>query len=226
MKHSKLIIGLAALMAASVAAQAQEKAQPQTQGSEGYSVFGLGAGVQYWNLKDAKILDEDGLWGMNFIARIRPARLLGIDLRAGCSGVWDGDSYRLHGDRYSKDVTFSCVPLEAGLVLTIPVGDRCTVYGGPGIGYYHYDIDIEMSRKSGHHYTERTEHIRLEDDCGWYAVAGATFRLLPQLSLFGEVRYTDTETSLRHPEDYGATREETAIDCSGWGGQVGLMVEF
>ncbi len=212
MKYRNLTVCLLALATATGAMSAW--------GEEPHPSFSLGLGVQYWEPKDADILDEDGFWGANLIARIQPSAYFGIDLRLGGSGVWDGESYEVGGRKYETDVTFLCCPFEAGLVLMLPLGDAFTPYAGPGVGYYYYDIDIETSSKHGHHYhTKWTKHIDLEDDVGWYCVGGLKIRLGTFVSLFGEARYTSTETSLKHVND-------STIDCSGLGIQAGLMFDF
>lgn len=183
--------------------------------------FSMGAGVQYWDAKDAKDqLDEDGLLGGNLIFRLKPVEYLGFDLRLGGSGVWDGKTYRVDGRKYETDVTFMCCPAELGLVLMLPLNGAFTIYGGPGVGYYYYDIDIETTTKHGHHWRSEThDHIKLEDDFGWYAVAGLNIQLAPHFSIFGEGRYTDTETSLKH-------ESSAKLDCSGFGVQAGIMIDF
>ena len=187
-----------------------------------YSTFNLGLGGQYWVAKDVDDFDTDGLWGGNLIFRIRPIEYLGIDIRAGFSGNGECDSYKVDGRRYESDTTFECVPLEIGLVAMLPVGDIITIYGGPGVGYYWYNININKhSTRHGHHYREEYDKdIKLEDDFGWYALAGLNFQLCPHFSLFGEVRYTDTETRLKDVD------ESEKIDCSGIGFQVGMMFDF
>lgn len=214
MKFRKIMLCLLAL--ATVAGAANALA------SDGYSIFNLGFGGQYWNAKDIDDFDTDGMWGGNIILRIRPIKYLGIDVRGGYGGNWDGESYRYDGRKYETDVTFQCVPVEAGLVLMLPIGDVFTLYGGPGVGYYWYNININKhSTRHGHHYRkEYDDDIKLEDDFGWYALVGANFQLAPHFSIFGEARYTDTDTKLKHVDN------APKIDCSGVGFQVGLMFDF
>ncbi len=189
-------------------------------GKNTHPTFSLGVGAQYWEPKDIDSFDEDGIWGANLIARIQPAEYIGFDLRLGGSGVWDGTSYYIGDRKYETDVTFMCCPFEAGVVLMLPLGDVITLYAGPGVGYYYYDIDIETTSKHGHHYHYNwSRHIELEDDFGWYAVGGLKIQLTPNVSLFGEARYTDTKTSLKN---YDAIE----FDFSGVGFQAGLMFDF
>lgn len=214
MKSRKILACLLALAATALPAAAQ-------QSESSHPVFSLGFGAQYWHAKDMKdLLDENGMWGANLIARIRPSTYFAIDLRAGGEGVWDGKTYRVDGQKYEQDVTFTCCPFEAGLLLMLPVADAVTFYGGGGVGYYWYDIDVEVSSKHHHHYhREWHDSVDLDDDIGWYAVGGVNLSLARCLSLFGEVRYTDTETN---PEDAKSFK----IDCSGIGGQIGILFDF
>ena len=210
MKAKKLLICLLALAIVAGAANALA-------GGPGIS---LGLGVQYWDAKDADMLDEDGLLGGGAILRLHPTEYLGIDFRFGAVGVWDSDTYRVDGRKYRTDATFYCAPFEAGLVLMLPLNDSLTIYGGPGVGYYYYDIDVETSSKHGHHYdNEWRQHIKLEDDIGWYAVAGLNISLAPNVSIFGEARYTDTETNFKNAKSI-------KLDCSGFGAMAGLMFDF
>lgn len=213
MKHSKLLACLLALATLAGAAAATAADHP---------LVSIGLGGQYWLAKDAKdVLDEHGLGGGNIIVRIQPAAYLGIDLRAGASGVWDKDTWRYRGRKYETTATFMCCPFEAGLVLILPIADRFQIYGGGGAGYYYYDIDIETtSHRPGHSYrSEWHDHIDLEDDVGWYALGGVKLTLAPHFSIFGEARYTGTETSLKH---YDGDK----IDCSGAAFQAGVMFDF
>lgn len=189
-------------------------------GQETTSHFSLGLGLQYWDAKDADQFDKDGLGGANFLTRYQPSEYLGFEVRLGASGAWDCRKYRYNGKKYETDATFLCYPVEAGVVLMLPVNDTISLYGGPGVGYYHYDIDVKTSSKHGHHYhSEWSRHIRLDDDFGWYAVAGLKIRLAAPVSLFCEGRYTDTETSLKDDDS-------VKFDCSGFGIQAGLMVDL
>ena len=213
MKTRKLLACLLALVTVAGAATAM---------ASDYAVFNLGIGGQYWDAKDIDDFDTDGMWGGNIIFRIRPIEYLGIDIRGGFSGNSDGESYRVDGRRYESDVTFECVPLEIGLVGMLPVGNVVTIYGGPGVGYYWYNLNLhEHSTRHGHHYRkEYNEDIDLEDDFGWYALAGVNFQICRHFSLFGEVRYTDTDTKV---EDVDNAEK---IDCSGIGFQIGAMFDF
>ena len=214
MKPSNFLACLLALATVAGAASALAGDHP---------LFSIGLGGQYWLVKDAKdVLDENGLWGGNILFRIQPVEYIGIDLRAGASGAWDTESW--HGPRgrkYEETATFMCCPVEAGLVLIIPIGDRFQIYGGGGVGYYYYDIDIKTtSHRHGHSYrSEWHDHIDLEDDVGWYALGGLKISLASHFALFGEARYTGTDTRFEDADDI-------KIDCSGVAFQAGFMFDF
>ena len=181
MKSLKLLACLLAFSAVAVSAMASRPG------------VSLGFGAQYWDAKDADKLDKDGLEGGSVILRLRPSEYLGIDIRGGAVGVWKSDHYRVNGTKYETDATFYCVPVEAALLLMLPLDDNFTLYAGPGAGYYYYDIDIKTTSKHHHHYhTEWKESVKLEDDVGWFAVAGLNIQLTSCFSIFGEARYTDT----------------------------------
>ena len=150
MKTWKAIACVLAVLAAVPAVQADEE--------RNWSVANLGVGVQYWNAKDLDYFDGDGLWGANFLVRIRPIEYLGIDLRIGGEAAWEGESIRVNGKKYDTDVAFGCVPAEAGLVLMLPVGNVVTLYGGGGVGYYYYDLDVESHEHHSHSNWDYDEH--------------------------------------------------------------------
>lgn len=210
---------LAAMLALVPASMAQERT---------HSVFNVGLGAQFWSPKELDdFMDEDAMWGGNLIIRIRPVQYFGIDLRAGASSAWSSETYRYYGETMDEDLTLGCVPLELGGVLMLPLGDTLTLYGGGGVGYYYYRCKWEVSYNVHHHRNwDIDEDVDMEDDVGWYALAGATIRLCPHLSIFLEGRYTGTETSLSHPEDYDVSDEENSFDMSGVGIQAGLMFDF
>lgn len=184
------------------------------------STFSMGLGVQYWDTKELDTFDEDGFWGANIIARVMPSDIVGLELRFGGSGVWKDKTYYYNGKKYETDATFTCCPIEAGVVLMLPIDKTFSLYGGAGVGYYIYDIDIKTSSKHGHHYhSEWDRHISVDNDFGWYGVAGLKINLGSPVSLFAEARYTDTETNIKHEED-------RKFDCRGVGVQAGVMFDF
>lgn len=223
MKRLTLLACLAAMLPLVPAASAQDDAT-------GPGKVAVGIGAQFWAPKALDdFMDEPALWGADLLVRVRPVRYFGIDLRAGAVGAWASETYWYDGYRYDGDVTFTCVPLEFGAVLMLPLGDSLTLYGGGGGGYYTYDCDIEISPGHRHHRYRSwkiDESVDMENDFGWYALAGLEVRLCPHLSLYAEARYTSTEISISHPDDYDFPVEESDFDMSGVGARAGLMFDF
>lgn len=225
MKNWKTFACALALLAAVPAAMAQEEGD--------WSVFNLGIGAQYWHGKDLGEFKGDGMFGGNLTIRIRPVKYLGIDLRVGGEAAWISETYGEGDYKYDEDVVLMCAPAEAGLVLMLPVGDVLTLYGGGGAGYYYYDLDYDLDEHHKHRSYRRhrsgwsySEDIDMEDDFGWYAVAGLNIQLCRHLSLFAEARYTSTKTSFKHPGDYDVEDEENEFDMSGVGAHAGFMFDF
>lgn len=224
MKRLTLLACLAALLPLGPAASAQD-------GDTAPGKVAIGIGAQFWAPKALDdFMDESALWGADLLVRIRPVRYFGIDLRVGAVGAWASESYWYDGYRYISDVAFTCVPLELGAVLMLPLGDSLTLYGGGGGGYYTYDCDMEIGHGRHHHHYYRSweidERVDMDSDFGWYALGGLEVRLCPHLSLYAEVRYTSTETSISHPEDYDFPEEESDFDMSGVGARAGLLFDF
>lgn len=223
MKSWKALVCVLAVLAAVPVAMAQEAAADDG----GWAVFNLGIGGQYWHADGLGEFDEEGMCGMNVIFRIRPVKYLGIDFRLGGEGVWWSETYSDAWGRGDADVFFGCVPAEAGLVLMLPLGSVLTLHGGGGVGYYFYHLDAELDGHLGGRRWSYDEEIDMKDDVGWYALAGASFRLCRHFSLFAECRYTGTSTRFKHPEDYGLGKDgNKEIDLSGVGVQAGAMFDF
>ena len=220
MKKLTVLACLAAMLALVPASMAQERT---------HSVFNIGLGAQFWSPKELDdFLDKDNMWGGNLLIRIRPVQYFGIDLRAGASAAWTSDTYHYYdGESVDEDVTLGCVPLELGAVLMLPLGDTLTLYGGGGGGYYTYDCDLDISQGHRQHRSWKIdESVDMDNDFGWYALGGLEVRLCPHLSLYAEVRYTSTETSISHPEDYDFPEEKSDFDMSGVGARAGLIFDF
>lgn len=217
MKKWKMIVCLLAMLPVVPVAKAQDFSSPGG---------GFGFGAQYWHLDEMSDLwDSGGMWGGALTIRIRPMKYIGIDLRGGYMMTQRDDG--TFCDRYIRDNTLWCVPLEAGLVVMYPIADVLLLYGGGGPGFYIYGESADVLERRGRRNVYVKENFDCENDVGWYAVAGVNFRLGQGVSLFVEGRYTDTELSFKDLEKY--TDGDTSYgpdDCSGFGVQLGLMFGF
>ena len=187
---------------------------------------GFGIGAQYWNMSDlSDVYDGGGMWGGAFTIRLRPLKYIGVDLRTGF--MWTQCDYLKLCDRYAKDDRLWNVPLEAGVVVTYPIGDVLMLYGGGGVGYYIYGESAEILEQVGQRRVWTDTDIELENDVGWFAVAGINLRLGEGASLVVEGRYTSTQIALKHPEEYtDGNNSYGDSDASGFGAQIGFMFGY
>jgi hypothetical protein len=95
-------------------------------------------------------------------------------------------------------------PLEANLLLQVPIGKVLLPYGGMGVGYYLFDGgDPE-----------------LEHALGYGPVAGLEVRLGRAVALFGEARWLFLEADV----DGSPTLDKASLDS--FGVNVGIMFLF
>lgn len=110
----------------------------------------------------------------------------------------------------------SIIPLEAGLVIEFPVADQLTIFAGGGAGYFispEYEVDVPGWGSAD---------LDLDDEVGYYVVAGAELKLNESVALFAEAKYTAVEFD-------GAEVDGTDVDfedseLKGLGVNAGLML--
>ncbi|MBN1269181.1 MAG: outer membrane beta-barrel protein [Kiritimatiellae bacterium] len=178
----------------------------------GYNAWGIYAA--YWDTKDA----DDG-FGAGGKASIEMIPGIQLELRA----AYFNDLAKDSGD---IDADLEVVPLEAGLALTGPIGERLEVYGGGGIGYYLMDGEVDLPDGAG-------VEADPGDEVGFYLAAGAEFTVREsgasdgktEAVLFGEIIYRSVEVDDLDVES-GATIELNDAKLDGLGFNVGLMVKW
>ncbi|HEX9943401.1 MAG TPA: hypothetical protein VGG03_15400 [Thermoanaerobaculia bacterium] len=114
-------------------------------------------------------------------------------------------------DTGRRDFELRMIPLEAGLAFKFAPGQNVNPYIGGGAGYYLLD-------------TNRGE---VDDEVGYYAVAGANFTGASGLGfniegIFRSMEATVRDRSLSNPN----VDEETDIQLGGFGVQGGLVWTF
>lgn len=159
---------------------------------------GLGAYGSYWDTKD---LGPGVGGGVKFKGDL--AEMLGIEVRA--AGLtkfdeWEGD-----------DELF-VIPIEAGLLLNLPLGEDVpiTLYGGGGGGYA---------------IIPEADDVDFDDDFCFYGVGGIELGLGENASLFGEVLYRVLEVGGAEIDDIEVESEED-VEITGVSFNAGLLFRF
>ena len=221
----KPFAGWCALLAWAVSlAQAHGTAPPSETPT---APFHLGAFVSYWDLSRLDGLDFDGAGGAGIVGHFLLGAPFELDLRL--SGFAARDSRDItteEGQRFENDVTIVSMPLEANVLVRLPLGGSFSLYGGPGIGYYLYD-----GQSNSHLNGIKTVYdIEVDDEFGFYALAGLRFQCTRHFAAFVEGKYAWIETSIekatevRH--DIGIDWVEQELDFSGFAANVGLLFTF
>ncbi|MGD9872646.1 MAG: outer membrane beta-barrel protein [Kiritimatiellia bacterium] len=102
----------------------------------------------------------------------------------------------------------SLIPVEAGLAIDFPLGEQVTLFAGGGGGYYispEYD-DVDM-----------------DDEVGYYGVAGVEIMLSEYIALFAEAKYTAVEFDGAEVEDLDIEFDDDA-EMKGLGVNAGVML--
>ena len=159
------------------------------------SRFSLGVHLSYWNVPDLDEFDLRGAFGLGLSGQYRLHRNLALDLRF--SGFAAGDSYDLFRPEQASYKIYTdvvTVPLEAGLLACLPLGESFTLYGGPGMGYYIFDGEIRIEQGPW----ETTYDLDLKDKGGYYVLLGVRAQLARNAAVYLEGKYTWVETSPKH----------------------------
>ena len=185
------------------------------------SRFSLGAFLSYWNSADLDEFDLDGALGGGIIGRFRLGDFLALETRLSGYGAGETRDVSVQGEGYFEHTTTLVVmPLEAGLVACLPLGDTFRLYGGPGVGFYLYDGEFTSEQGP----RETTLDLDLDDDGGFYALLGAGARLARNAEIFLEGKYTWTETQVTNAGGWLEAGEE--IDFSGLALSAGMIFTF
>jgi len=110
----------------------------------------------------------------------------------------------------------SLIPLEAGLVIEFPIAEQLTLYAGGGAGYFispEYEVDDGMGGEVD---------VDLDDEVGYYAVAGAELKLNESVAIFAEAKYTAVEFDGAEVEGIDVDFEDS--EMKGLGVNAGLML--
>ncbi len=128
----------------------------------------------------------------------------GMEVRASCITQFDEDD---------SDDGLYLIPLEAGLLFNLPLGEDVpiTLYGGGGGGYA---------------IIPECDDIDLDDEFCFYGVAGAEFGLGDAASLFVEAQYRVLEVDGAETDDEDEIEFDEEVEFSGLGINAGLLFRF
>ena len=226
----KQMVVFAALLLAATLVRAQDDADVIPAAPTPLSNFSLGAHLSYWDAKDLDDLDLDGAFGIGVIGQYRFNALLALEMRI--SGYIAGQSEDLYVDGegwYDNDTTVVVAPFEAGLVGFLPLTQKISLYGGPGVGYYFFDGETTLSQGP----LDINYDIEMDDEVGFYALIGARAQLARNVALFLEGKYTWVETNLKHDaialnalREIQITEVDQDIDFIGLSVEAGMIFTF
>jgi len=122
-------------------------------------------------------------------------------------------------DGLSAENKFTLIPVEAGLVIDLPM-DAISFYAGGGAGYYMFqDGELSIQDDDG----SESFDVDYDNAWGWYAVAGVEFPV-SGFVLFAEAQYRWLTIKSDDVEVDGTTLpggEDMKMD--GFGGNVGIL---
>ena len=218
-RMSSLIAAL--LFAAPLGFAAEAVPAEETSAPDELSRFSVGMHLAYWNVDDLDRFDGEGAFGLGVVGQYRLHDLLGIELRGSGFFASRYEDVYVAGEGWSENTTtLSILPLEAGLIAFLPLGNTFSLYGGPGAGYYV--IDGEFMNEQGP--WTRYYDIDLDDDFGFYALLGARAQLARNIALYLEGKYTWVETSFEREADFLGIAQD--LDLSGFAFDAGMLFTF
>lgn len=117
------------------------------------------------------------------------------------------------------------IPVEADLVVNLPMGDAATAYVGGGGGYYvmpEYEIDIAIPGSD-------EPDVDPDDTFGFFAVAGLELNLGESVALFAEAQYRWLEVEGAKLDGEDVDLEDAIgqnVKFDGLGGNAGLLFKW
>lgn len=183
--------------------------------------FSLGAHLSYWHVSDLNEFDFSGAGGGGIIGRLQIFDFLSLEARISGYGAGESRNVSVQGEGYFEEtITLATLPLEAGAVVTLPIGETFRLYAGPGAGVYLFDG--EFTSEQGPRKT--TIDLDLDDNNGYYVLVGGGCQIARNAVLFAEAKYTWTETRVQNTGGWLVAGDK--IDYTGLALSGGLLFTF
>lgn len=165
------------------------------------SANGLGVFGTYWKVEDG---GDDGFG---------PGAKLQFDIMPNICIEARGSYFPEFGDSSGDELKVDIIPAEADAIIKFPIADQFSPYVGGGAGYYMFNVDSDVEGVD----------VSMDDEFGYFALAGLEIALGEQVSLFAEGRYTWLEATVEVKGD--VTGKETG-KLDGFGGDAGLLLKW
>lgn len=165
----------------------------------------IGAFGSYWSPEDA---DSGYGYGVRLASTSDPAGYL--EIRA---SRFDD----LTDDEDGMDTKLTVTPLDVGITLHSGSGDSVEFYVGGGGSYYLLDSEVEIGGEN--------RDVDIDDEWGWYGLAGVEIGFSKNLKLFGEATYRQVEGTMKDDDIDNATSDAN-FKLDGFGGNAGIMLMF
>lgn len=194
------------------------------------SRFSLGTYLSYWNAKDLEDFDISGFMGGGVVGQVQLLEQLALQFRLGGHAAGYSEDVFVEGAGwFENNLTLVAVPLEAGLVASLPIGDQFSFFAGGGAGFYLFDG--EFTSEQGR--WKQTYDMKLDNEVGFFGLVGLRYQMVRNAALYLEAKYTVVETSLQDDLPSVVLAERTGefpvdkdIDLGGIAVQAGFLFTF
>lgn len=166
------------------------------------SANGLGVFGTYWKVEDG---GDDG-FGAG--AKLQFEVMPNICLEA------RGSYFPEFGDDSGDELKIDIIPAEADAIIKFPIAEQFAPYVGGGAGYYMFNIENNIEGVD----------VTMDDEFGFFALAGLEIGLGEKVVLFAEGKYTWVEATVKATG--GGMSDEESGKLDGFGGNAGLMLKW
>jgi opacity protein-like surface antigen len=146
------------------------------------------------------------------------------------TGFGDTITETYAGMTFDDEFEVDVIPLELAVGYDFPTSARSAAYVAIGVGYYLAEGDEtytgSMATPTGVVSVDIPSTYDVDNEIGFFALAGWEFGLSDQLCVFAEARYTELEVDGTSTSTYPGDPEPLVVsgtaDLSGLGASIGL----